>query len=620
MSHRIRSIVLALLGTCLVALAMAVAPAAAGAETAGDPFYANEEMGEALSVEVPAEGTAAALANGPVVALDPGHGGNDSGAVLKDGSGRPLLCEKDPNWKISTATKEWLEARGVTVLMTRGANENPSIYNRVQRAVSAGACVFVSQHNNETPSGTGAEIYIPYSCSYYPNVHDEGQALADVLGPKLGALVGRYRGTKVRTIDGDRSYDYESGDAADYYGVIRYARQAGMTGVLVEHAFVDNPHDAALLRDPEFCRKLGIADAEAIYERLNSLSSAYDYNRQNPWRDPFDTAAEGSVFRFLNKSTGEHLFTTDRNEARALKRQGWRFEQVEWVSPSSGQDIYRLYNRASHAHFYTADANEYRVLGEAGWKQEGVAFHGADARDAGAVAIWRLYNSQSPMGDHLFTTDAHERDVTRNLGWTDEGTAFYGLGSQSSGSASGPAESEPVEPTPSGTPIMGESATRREALKGYFASAMAQKGKTYPALYASKGAATPEAFVDVLWEQATSEGVRPDVLLAQVILETGWLQFGGDVQVGQCNFGGIGATGNGVPGNSFDDVAQGLLAQAQHLKAYASTAPLNRPCVDPRFGYVTRGCAPTVEGLDGHWAGAGYGAKIVGILNDFPKS
>lgn len=59
------------------------------------------------------------------------------------------------------------------------------------------------------------------------------------------------------------------------------------------------------------------------------------------------------------------------------------------------------------------------------------------------------------------------------------------------------------------------------------------------------------------------------------------------------------------------------------MKAYASTVDLKNKCVDPRFKYVTRGCAEYVEWLgqkenpDGRgWAaGAGYGAKIITILN-----
>ncbi len=113
------------------------------------------------------------------------------------------------------------------------------------------------------------------------------------------------------------------------------------------------------------------------------------------------------------------------------------------------------------------------------------------------------------------------------------------------------------------------------------------QGVPYPVdKYTSRGAATIKDFCQVLLDQARSEDVRAEVLFAQAMVETGWLQFGGDVDKNgkvQCNFGGLGATGNGVAGDEFPDVKTGLLAQAQHLKGYASTAPLNQSCVDTRF-------------------------------------
>lgn len=148
-------------------------------------------------------------------------------------------------------------------------------------------------------------------------------------------------------------------------------------------------------------------------------------------------------------------------------------------------------------------------------------------------------------------------------------------------------------------------------------------GNAYPAAaYKTKGAATINDFCQILYEEATAEGVRPEVVFAQSMLETGWLQFGGAVEVGQCNFAGIGATDSGGKPATFKDVREGLRAQVQHLKAYASTDALKNTCVDPRFNLVKRGCAPTViylgqkENPQGYgWAtGAGYGAGILEIM------
>ena len=170
---------------------------------------------------------------------------------------------------------------------------------------------------------------------------------------------------------------------------------------------------------------------------------------------------------------------------------------------------------------------------------------------------------------------------------------------------------EMPQPEPEGTPIMGES----EAAAAQMVAAYDGKGKHYPEIYSDKGAPTIEDFCAIVCDEAEAEGVRAEVVFSQAMHETGWLQFGGDVSADQCNFAGIGATG-GVAGNSFEDVRQGIRAQVQHLKAYASTDDLANECVDPRFHYVDRGIAPTVEELGGRWAvGSHYGERIIAIMD-----
>lgn len=116
-------------------------------------------------------------------------------------------------------------------------------------------------------------------------------------------------------------------------------------------------------------------------------------------------------------------------------------------------------------------------------------------------------------------------------------------------------------------------------------------------------------------EEAVIEGVNYDIAFCQMCLETGFLQFGGDVKPEQNNFGGIGAIGNGVRGDSFSDRRIGVRAQIQHLKAYATTKPLVQPLVDPRFSLVKRGTAPLLSQLAGRWAeDPNYDKKIMAIL------
>ena len=167
--------------------------------------------------------------------------------------------------------------------------------------------------------------------------------------------------------------------------------------------------------------------------------------------------------------------------------------------------------------------------------------------------------------------------------------------------------------------IMGTSSVTVDQMVSYY-----NKRYTFPAdTYRDKGADSAEAFFKILKEEAEAEGVRADVLFAQVMLETGGLKFGGDVQPSQCNFGGLGAVGGGAAGETFADVRTGLRAQVQHLKAYASTDGLNNACVDKRFQYVSRGTARYVEWLaipqnpygKGWAADADYGTKLLRIMD-----
>ena len=118
-------------------------------------------------------------------------------------------------------------------------------------------------------------------------------------------------------------------------------------------------------------------------------------------------------------------------------------------------------------------------------------------------------------------------------------------------------------------------------------------------------------------EEGKREGVRGDLAFAQSLHETKFFKFGGDVKPVQNNFAGLGTTGNGNPGLSFKTPQEGVRAQIQHLKAYASKKKLNQRCVDPRFNLVKqRGCAPYIEDLSGLWACPGYDPKVYKSLKD----
>jgi hypothetical protein len=116
----------------------------------------------------------------------------------------------------------------------------------------------------------------------------------------------------------------------------------------------------------------------------------------------------------------------------------------------------------------------------------------------------------------------------------------------------------------------------------------------------------------VYHDECLREHVSLAVALAQMIHETDHLLFTGSVAPTQYNFAGLGVTGFGVAGERFFDIRTGIRAHVQHLKAYGDTAEVVLPIVDPRFRYVQRGSAPTVNALTGRWAtDPDYGPKVL---------
>jgi N-acetylmuramoyl-L-alanine amidase len=122
-------------------------------------------------------------------------------------------------------------------------------------------------------------------------------------------------------------------------------------------------------------------------------------------------------------------------------------------------------------------------------------------------------------------------------------------------------------------------------------------------------------------EEATIEGVNYDIAFCQMCLETAFLRFGGDLKPEQNNFAGLGTIGGGAEVASFESARIGVRAQIQHLKAYASLEPLVQEVVDPRFRFVTRGIATSIDQLSGRWsADLEYGNKIMAMLRRLYES
>ena len=130
-------------------------------------------------------------------------------------------------------------------------------------------------------------------------------------------------------------------------------------------------------------------------------------------------------------------------------------------------------------------------------------------------------------------------------------------------------------------------------------------------------ACSVEELVDLYWQEAEREGVRPDLALSQSLVETGTYAYGGDVQHHQNNFCGLGTTGGGVKGATFKTPELGVRAHIQHLLAYTQKKRPQTKIVDPRYELahnirMERGMVDTWYGLNGTWAmGSMYCEKIM---------
>ena len=542
-----------------------------------------------------------------VIALDAGHGGVDSGA---QGNGK---SEADLTWKIMTACKNKLEAYGFKIVLAREQSgyypSNDYLY-RVQRCIDQGAQAFVSFHINSGSSGAhGAEVYAPTANGTdYTQVSVE---LANKVMNNLAAMGLTYRGV----------FQMEVGDE---FAVIRCAREQGIPGILIEHGFISNYGDVVNYFSDDGCRRLGEADAAAIIAQfphpysVNGISFSEELGHAGSTVKigvNVSGKTDGLRYKFVWHRAGSDW--SDSNWG--VIGQDLTSPSISWTLPQAGE--YEIYADVIDSNGYVTSTSKYKVVN---WSLESLEVSG-DARCGKPVKLQARVSGDASGVKYKFV-------------WEKGGWAKWGVAQQPSASSS--CEWTPTEPgeytvyldvidgsaerhltrkvTVKGTPIMGSLQTSVDAMVNLYEST----GHTYPSdEFVSKGAPTIRDFCSLIVEAAVSEGVRPEVVFAQAMLETGWLQFGGSVKPNQCNFAGLGAVNQQSGGARFDDVYQGLLAQVQHLKGYATGAALNNTCVDPRYEVLQSkgflGVAPYLEDLNGRWAVPGdtYGQNIARIIS-----
>ncbi len=563
-----------------------------------------------------------------VIALDAGHGGSDPGA---QGNGK---SEADLTWKIVSACKTKLENYGFKVILAReqsGSYGSSDFLYRVQRCVNQGAQAYISFHINSGSSAAhGAEVYSPtVNGADYTQVSYE---LAQKVQNNLVALGLTNRGV----------FQMQVGDE---FAVIRCAREAGIPGILIEHGFISNWGDANKYFSDAGCKRLGEADADAIiaqfpksswldyssvfdadyylnkYPDVNEWangskdkaldhfinygmsegrrgSEAFDvqsyYNEYPDLRAAFgtDLASYYSHYLMYGKKEGRHATGCSKLKGAATKAGGVDYAPVydpEYYLSRNG-DVEKAFTKSTYGGVTMVDDSAVlRHFINYGMSE---GRRGSEAFDVYSYRT-RYLDLRKAYGSNLKEYYLHYLE--------------YGMKEHRNGSSMTGFEGY----------IMSSSFTSYEDAAVHYGRTVGKH--TYPtSVYKSKGSASIDEFCKILYEEASFEGVCPEVLYAQVMKETGYLRFGNLVQANQCNFGGVGATGPGNPGYTFSSVREGLRVQAQHLKAYATTEPLNNPCIDPRFNLVSRGCAPKTTDLNGRWAvpGKGYGEGLNAIVLD----
>jgi N-acetylmuramoyl-L-alanine amidase len=193
----------------------------------------------------------------PLVVLDPGHGGQDSGAMCAG------IMEKDLTLDVAQRLERRLRESGLTTLMTRAGDNYISLADRAAMTNRARDCILVSIHFNEgnKPVSSGVETYYaerqtatgPILASWLPFLQR-----ASAEGPNLESqsLAGFVQEAVVK-----RTHALNRGTKTQQFFVLANVRHPA---VLVECGFISNKDDATKLGNPDYREELAAAINDGI--------------------------------------------------------------------------------------------------------------------------------------------------------------------------------------------------------------------------------------------------------------------------------------------------------------------------------------------------------------------
>lgn len=190
-----------------------------------------------------------------VIALDPGHGGEEDGANYYG------IQEKDLNLKLAKMVQQKLqEYQGVHVILTRESDEEVSLWERANRANEARADILLSMHFNASVShkSNGASVYVSTGEFHKERLMQLGDNLLgefEFIGLNNAGMFARVTQMNGRRSDG--SFD-------DYYGILRHSYNHGIPAMIIEHCYMDSEEDKDYFYTDAGLEMLAQADANAI--------------------------------------------------------------------------------------------------------------------------------------------------------------------------------------------------------------------------------------------------------------------------------------------------------------------------------------------------------------------
>ena len=355
-----------------------------------------------------------------VVALDPGHDSTHAGASANG------VREEVLTLKIAQYCKAELEEyAGVSVYMTRttadcphpGGSSAHDIDQRVADAAAAGASVYVSFHLNSSLSSAakGAEIIIP-NTNWKPQVGNDGKKLATLIESELVGLGLEER--KIYSKNTTVNERYEDGSLSDYFTVQISAKEHGIPGIIVEHAFVTNTSDVNnFLNNEAGLKKLGVADATGIAKYFG-LSKGQWYKDYTGWWYASGTSYLKNQWAQISGS----WYYFDFN---GYMETGWQKISGKWSYLGGTDDgIMRIGWQKIGTNWYYFNSSGYMLTG---WQKIGTKWYYFGESDDGAMRIgW-----QKIGGDRYYFGEAN--DGAMKTGWQKIGESWYYLGSSNGG-------------------------------------------------------------------------------------------------------------------------------------------------------------------------------------------